>query len=151
MEKYRCKRCGYQGKLMGDIKRHYQKKYMCDAVYCDLTYEELLQRLEMGLHSIPIHHKRSSSVIHQLNQTTQDAQSPPEASQAPEVVLNKLQEYETIKKEYTIQHVYMIPETEDDDELVYYLSKYIKHIRANESMKHLKIALGSDKKLMMLD
>ena len=54
MEKYRCKRCGYQGKLLGDIKRHYQKKFMCDAIYCDLKYEELLQRLEMGLHSIPI-------------------------------------------------------------------------------------------------
>ena len=54
MERYRCKRCGYQGKQMCDIKTHYRKKTPCYAKYCDETYEQLLERLERGEHDQPI-------------------------------------------------------------------------------------------------
>ena len=45
MVEYKCERCYYVAKKKGDIKRHYQRKYLCKTIHSDISVEELLDKL----------------------------------------------------------------------------------------------------------
>ena len=45
---YKCKRCGYVGKHLSDLKKHFKRKTLCPAKDNTTSYEDLSQQIING-------------------------------------------------------------------------------------------------------
>lgn len=43
---FTCKRCGYVGKKLADLKKHFHRKTLCNARDSSLSYSEMLSQIE---------------------------------------------------------------------------------------------------------
>jgi len=43
---FQCERCHFQFTKLSDLKRHYQRKRLCEGLYCQISYEELMKKIE---------------------------------------------------------------------------------------------------------
>jgi len=128
LEKYRCKRCGYQGKQMTDIKQHYKKKTLCEAIYCDHSYEYLLNKLAIGEHGNPIGEIDKYS----LGNTITDPYG----------------------KAFTIQEIYTLPSFEQENDLHEHVNQAIEDLKLRKSYLELNqevnVIITEDFRLLLL-
>jgi len=112
MEKYRCKRCGYEGKQISDIKQHYRKKKPCEAKYCDLSYDILLDLLNKGEHG-DIKNTVSTRTL-------------PNSFKIGD-------SYEGADGQiYTIENMYLIPDVDSDEAFLAAIKKSIEALKISE-------------------
>jgi len=120
METFRCKRCGYQGKQLCDIKKHYNKKHICNPIFCDLSYEELLNKIDRGEHCHPIHRE----LPHPPN--IMYVRTPPNSYKVGENYKDE------DGKEYKIIGLHLMHDTYSHREFLEEVSKGLKVLRVKE-------------------
>ncbi len=141
MENFRCKRCGYQGKQLSDIKKHYNKKHVCSPIYCDLSYEDLLNKIARGEHCNPVFREplfdefkiRTPRNSYTVGENYKDEDG----------------------KEYRILDLYLMPNAYSQQEFFDEISKGLKVLRVKEDFVEknidVDIIITTENSLLLLD